>query len=295
MGRAGRLIPMQLPIQAPTRRNRPALGLLAALLALTACGTEKPGDAGSRSAPAGDGGSVQPAADLTGVRWSVDSVTVDGKRTDAPAGAYVEIDVKGRASGSYGCNRFTARARIDGHTLTVQQGTATQIGCRPDTQRFESLLADALSGKLTATVKKRTLTLTTAKGDAIALTARRPVPLAGTDWRVTTLSTGSAASSVPTGTEGRARITFGRDDTVHGSLGCNTFRGTAKVSGSTIVFGTLAVTRTMCPGPETRLERAVRAVLDGTTTTFGIDQRTLTLTTKDGARGLGARAADRNS
>ncbi|WP_405898941.1 META domain-containing protein [Streptomyces sp. NBC_00727] len=288
---------MQLPIQAPTRRKRLAVGLLAALLTLAACGTEKAGEpgAGSRSAPAGDSGSVQPAADLTGVRWSVDSVTVDGKRTDAPAGAYVEIDGKGRASGRYGCNQFTARARIDGHTVTVEPELTTQIGCPPDVQHFESLLADALSGKLTAAVEKRTLTLTTAKGDTIALTARRPVPLAGTDWRVTTLATGSTASSVPAGTEDRARITFGRDGTVHGTLGCNTFRGTAKVSGSAIAFGTLAVTRKMCPDPEMRLERAVRAVLDGTTTTFGIDRRTLTLTTKDGARGLGARAADRNS
>ncbi|MGW1179644.1 META domain-containing protein [Streptomyces drozdowiczii] len=288
---------MQLPIAAPTQRNRLAVGLLAALFALTACGTEKAGEpgAGSRSASAGDSGSVEPAADLTGVRWSVDAVTVDGKRTGAPEGAYVEIDARGRASGRYGCNRFTARARVDGHTVTVDPELTTEMGCSPDVQRFETLLAGAFRGRLTAAVKKRTLTLTTAKGDSIALTARRPVPLAGTDWRVTTLATGSTASSVPAGTDNRARITFGRDGTVHGTLGCNTFRGTAKVSGSAIAFGTLAVTRKLCPDPEMRLERAVRAVLDGTTTTFGIDGRTLTLTTKDGARGLGARAAGRNS
>ncbi|MEU2246012.1 META domain-containing protein [Streptomyces sp. NPDC019224] len=288
---------MHIPIQAPTQRNRLGLGLLAALLALVACGTEpaeRNGAGPSRSASAGGTGTARPAASLTGVRWSVGSVTADGRRTDAPAGAHVEIDANGRASGSYGCNRFTARARLDGHTLTVEPETTTQMGCRPDVQRFESLLAGAFSGKLTATVEKRTLTLTTADGDAIALTARRPVPLAGTDWRVTTLSSGSAASSVPGGTEDKARITFGRDGTVHGTLGCNTFRGKAEVSGSTIAFGALAVTRKVCPDPETRLERAVRAVLDGTTTTFGIDLGTLTLTTKSGEQGLGARAAGRN-
>ncbi|THA60393.1 META domain-containing protein [Streptomyces sp. A0958] len=286
---------MQLTTQLSTRRRPLAVGLLA-LLALTACGTE-PADgpgSGPRSAPAGDSGSVQPAQSLTGVRWSVDSMTVGGRRTDAPTGAYVEIDAKGRASGSYGCNRFTAQARLDGHILTVEPGTTTQMGCEPAIQRFESLLAGAFSGKLTATVKNRTLTLTTAEGDTIALTARRPVPLAGTDWRVTTLATGSSASSVPSGTQDKARIAFGRDGTVHGTLGCNTFRGTAEVSGSTIAFGPLTTTRKTCPDPDMRLERAVRAVLDGTRTTFGIDQRTLTLTTEDGTKGLGASAADGN-
>lgn len=292
--RAGRLTRMQLTTRLSTRLRHLAVGLLA-LLALTACGTESAdgtGSGSSRSAPAGDSGSAQPARSVTGVRWSVDAVTVDGRRTEAPTGAHVEIDAKGRASGSYGCNRFTARARLDGHTLSVEPGTTTETGCEPGVQRFESLLAKAFSGKLTATVENKTVTLTTAEGDSITLTARRPVPLAGTDWRVTTLATGSSASSVPSGTQDEARITFGRDGTVHGTLGCNTFRSTAKVSGSTITFGPLTATRKMCPDPEMRLERAVRAVLDGNRTTFGIDQRTLTLTTEDGARGLGASAAD---
>lgn len=287
---------MQLSTQPSTRRRHLAVGLLA-LLALTACGTESAdgtGSGSSRAAPAGDSGSAQPAEALTGVRWSVGAVTVGGQHTKAPAGAHLEIDTKGRASGSYGCNRFTAQVRLDGDTLTVEQDLTTLMGCEPAVQRFESLLAGAFQGRLTATVKDKAVTLTTAKGDTITLTASRPVPLAGTDWRVTTLVTGTTASSVPTGTEGRARITFGRDGTVHGTLGCNTFRATAEVSGSTIVFGPLTATRKACPDPDMRLERAVREVLDGTRATFAIDQRTLTLTTEDGDRGIGASAAGAN-
>ncbi|MYY05150.1 MULTISPECIES: META domain-containing protein [unclassified Streptomyces] len=287
---------MQLSTQPSTRRRHLAVGLLA-LLALTACGTESADGTGagsSRAAPAGDSGSAQPAESLTGVRWNVDALTVDGRRTKAPAGAHLEIDTKGRAGGSYGCNRFTAQVRLDGDTLTVEQGLTTEMGCEPAVQRFESLLAGAFKGRLTATVKDKTVTLTTAKGDTITLTASRPVPLAGTDWRVTTLASGSTASSVPSGTEGGARITFGRDGTVHGTLGCNTFRATAEVSGSTITFGPLTATRKTCPDPDMRLESAVREVLDGTRTTFAIDQRTLTLTTQGGDKGIGASAAEEN-
>ncbi|WNI23468.1 META domain-containing protein [Streptomyces sp. ITFR-16] len=280
-------------------RHRIAVSVLA-LLSLAACGTESGSGSGSRSGTPGDSGTVQTTPSLTDVRWSVDSVTVGGKRTEAPEGAHVQIDAKGRASGSYGCNRFTADARIEGDTLTVGAGTTTQMGCETDVQRFETLMSRAFSGRLTASIAKRTLTLTTAKGDTITLTARRPVPLAGTDWRVTILVSGNSASSLPTGTENKARLAFGRDGTVHGTLGCNSFRGKAAVSGSTITFGPVTATRKVCKDPEMKLERAVLAVIDGKRTTYGIDQRTLTLTaagatsgTADGdTKGLGASAAD---
>ncbi|WP_308294566.1 META domain-containing protein [Streptomyces sp. RKAG290] len=118
-----------------------------------------------------------------------------------------------------------------------------------------------------------------------------PAPLTGTDWRITTLLSGSSASSLPAGTEKAARIAFGRDGTVHGTLGCNSFRGKAAVNGSAVTFGPLVTTRKMCPDPEMRLERALRQVLDGKHTTYRIDRRTLSLTAQ-GGKGLGASAAE---
>ena len=65
-----------------------------ALLALAACGTEPGSGSGD------GGGSVKTDLPLTGVHWSVDSVTVGGKKSAAPAGAHVEITDKGRAQGN---------------------------------------------------------------------------------------------------------------------------------------------------------------------------------------------------
>ncbi|MEK8144280.1 META domain-containing protein [Streptomyces sp. M10(2022)] len=258
-----------------------------ALLTLAACGTESGSGSGSGTKSDDGSGSVRPSQSVTDVRWSVNSLTVGGKKTAAPKSAHVEIDPKGKATGNLGCNRFTADVRIEGDTVTVGPGTTTEMGCEKDLQQFEKAMAGAFSGPLEAAVagtgrdKARTLTLTTQEGDSISLTSQPPAPLTGTAWKVTGLISDTVATSLPAGTEGKGRITFGKDGSVEGSLGCNTFRGKAKVSGSTITFGPLASTRKMCSGPEMKLEQAMLGVLDGSTA-FEIKHRALSLTAKNG-------------
>ncbi|WP_405666838.1 META domain-containing protein [Streptomyces sp. NBC_00055] len=252
-----------------------------ALLTLAACGTESGSDDGS--------GTVRTDRPVTGVHWNVDSVTVGGKRTVAPDGAHVTITPDGRATGNFGCNHFTAPVRVDGDTVTVKPATTTEMGCEKDLQRFERALSRTFSGRLTAAAAEKSLTLTTAKGDSIAFTSEPAAPLVGTTWTVTALVSGSAASSLPAGAGKKAQLRFGEDDSVQGSPGCNRIRGTATVSGSAITFGRINGTRTMCPDPQMKVERALLAILDGRTT-YRIDHRTLTLTTADG-EGFSATAA----
>lgn len=254
-----------------------------ALLALAACGTEP----GSGS---GDG-SVRTDLPLTGVHWSVDSVTVGGKKTAAPAGAQVEITDKGRAQGNYGCNHFGADVKVEGDTVTVSPGEMTEMACAKDIQGFEDTLRAAFSGRLKAKITDGKLTLTTEKGDSIALTSERPAPLVGTKWSVNSLLSAGTASSLPAGTDKKAYLTFGKDGSVQGSLGCNTFHSTAKISGADITFGRLATTRKMCPGPEMNLERELLKVLHGTVT-YQLQHRGLTLTAPNG-KGLAASAAQK--
>ncbi|WP_405630787.1 META domain-containing protein [Streptomyces sp. NBC_01174] len=266
-----------------------ALAVLATF-ALASCGTET-GSGGAGDS--GDGsGTVRTGASVTGVHWNVSSLTVDGKKTTAPAGAHVEIGPEGKATGNLGCNRFTAEARVEGDTVTVGRGTTTEMGCEEDVQQFEKAMGRAFSGELKAAVAgsgdRKTLTLTSAGGDSIALTSEPPAPLTGTAWTVTGLVSGDVAASLPTGTEKKAHLTFGKDGSVEGNLGCNSFHGKAKVSGSTLTFGPLASTRKMCAGPEMELERALLAVLDGTTA-YGIEHRSLSIEAKSG-KGLNANA-----
>ncbi|MFF1833588.1 META domain-containing protein [Streptomyces sp. NPDC058231] len=259
-----------------------------ALLALAGCAPQ-PGygdedDLGSGRAR----GSVRTGLPVTDVYWKADSVTVGGRRTAAPDSAHVTITPEGRVSGNYGCNHFSATARMTDDKITVTPGTATAMGCAKDVERFEKAMSGALSGRLTAAVADETLTLTTVKGDSIAFTSEPPAPLTGTTWTVGALVSGATVSSLPGGAERTARLTFGKDGSVAGSAGCNHLRGAATVSGPAITFGRINGTKMMCPGPRMKLERALLAILDGRTT-YRIDHRTLTLTASNG-KGFSATA-----
>ncbi|WP_338671746.1 META domain-containing protein [Streptomyces sp. SCSIO 30461] len=272
-------------VPGTTGQTMPLTLALTALLALTACGTEKgPGSEGASE--------VRPEIPVTGVHWTVDSVTVDGRKTAAPEGAHVLIDTKGRAEGNFGCNHFGADATVDGSTITVGQVERTEMGCAKDVDAFERTMTEAFSGKLDAKRSDGSLTLTTERGDSIALTEQQPAPLVGTKWTVTALLTGDRAASVPVGAEKRAFLELGRDGSVRGNLGCNTFSGTAKVSesGSTITFGRLATTRRMCAPPQMTLEGELSKVLRGTVS-YELDHRRLSLTgSADDGSGKGAEA-----
>ncbi|MCP3817982.1 META domain-containing protein [Streptomyces sp. A3M-1-3] len=259
-----------------------------ALLTLTACGTET-------GAGGGGGSSVDTALPVTGVKWNVDSLTVNGKQAKAPAGAHVEIDAKGRASGNFGCNQFGADVTVKGDSITVGAGQSTEIGCEKELQNFETALSRAFAGELKAKLAGDKLTLTTQQGDTIALTSKpekpeKPAQLIGPEWAVDSLLDGGTASSLPADVLGKAQLTFGKDGTVRGNLGCNNVSGKATVDGSTITFGTLATTRRMCPGPVMETERALHHVLEGKAT-YKIDGHTLSLTAADG-KGLGATAIE---
>ncbi|MET7618894.1 META domain-containing protein [Streptomyces sp. NPDC005408] len=264
-------------------RNQLSIPVTAlALLALAACGTET----GSGSGSGDGGGSVSTDLPLTGVHWSVDSVTVGGKKSPAPEGAHVEIGPKGHAGGSFGCNSFGADVTIDGDTITVGNAVQTEMACDKNRMSFEDALRAAFSGKLKAKITDGRLTLTTEKGDSIALSAQKSAPLVGTKWTVNSLVTGDTASSLPAGTEKKAYMTFGKDGSVRGSLGCNTFTSTAKISGSTITFDRLATTRKMCTGTAMTVESHLLKVLEGKVT-YKLQHNSLSLTAESG-KGLAA-------
>ncbi|MEV3989541.1 META domain-containing protein [Streptomyces sp. NPDC049837] len=265
-------------LKKPPHLPRAAAALVPLLaLGLTACGTQSGNGSG-----AGDGSaSVRPDVPVTGVHWTVESVTVDGKKTAAPAGAHVEIDPKGQAKGNFGCNHFNARAAVEGDTITLSDTGMTEMGCPEPLQGFEDALKSALTGKLKARLTDGELTLTTTDGDSIRLSEQPPAPLVGTKWTVNSLVSGQAATSLPAGTEGKASFVFGKDGSVRGNLGCNRFSAPVTTDGSTLTFGRVTSTRKLCPGPAMELERALLETMKGKVT-YKIDHRSLTVTAPGG-------------
>ncbi|MET9676704.1 META domain-containing protein [Streptomyces sp. NPDC006482] len=258
--------------------------LVPLLLLLTACGTEQ----GPGAAPAG---TVDPGLPVSGTHWTIDAVTVDGRRSAAPAAARVEFEENGRAQGNTGCNHFGATVAVNGDTLTVTQDEITEIGCPGDRERFEKELVKAFSGPLKGTIKGERFTLASGDGrNGLELTSEPGAPLRGTTWKVDSLVSGGTAASLPAGSGSKARFTLGEDGRVTGNLGCNNFSATARVDGTTLtVEGPAATTRMMCTSPEMQLETTLYELLDGPLT-YRLDHRTLTLTDPSG-EGLTATAA----
>ncbi|MEU2116478.1 META domain-containing protein [Streptomyces sp. NPDC016459] len=265
---------------------RTPLAAAALVLLLAACGTE--GGTGS-----GGVATVSPDLPVAGTHWTIDAVTVDGRRSAAPDGARVDFEKNGRARGNTGCNTFGAAVAVNGDTLTVSPQEVTEIGCPADRQRFEQELLKAFSGRLKGTIEGDRFTLDSPDGkDDLELTSEPAAPLRGTTWKVDGLVSGKTAASQPADSEGKARIVIGADGRVSGNLGCNNFSATARVdekARTLTVDGPAATTRMMCASPQMTLETKLYELLDGPLG-YRLDHRTLTLTDASG-EGLTAVAA----
>ncbi|MFC9466083.1 META domain-containing protein [Streptomyces coelicoflavus] len=260
----------------PQRSTTLTVAAVAALVPFAAaCGSEKAAD-DSGSGSVGAGGQR-----VTGVRWSIDSVTVDGTTHRAPDTAHVRIDDGGRAAGSTGCNSFSARADVqdegdgDGPRVRLSDAMFTEKACAKTPAGFEKSLGRALTtGPLTPKGEGERLTLTTADGDTVRLSRSEDASLHGTRWVVDTPG--------QKGEKGRAVLTFDQDaETVSGRLPCNRVNAAATVSDGRITLGAPSTTRMMCEGSLMDAEKRLLALFDSKVT-YRIDQQTLTLTSEDG-------------
>ncbi|MFH8617840.1 META domain-containing protein [Streptomyces sp. NPDC017979] len=239
------------------------------LLTLAACGKDGTGGTGDPGAP-GEPDEVT----IQGVRWNVDSVTVDGTTIPAPDGANVFLKKDDRLEGNYGCNNFGADVELKGDVLVMKGFESTAMGCAADVSRFEaamqSTLADRVSIEMSADRKTATLTQGDSggkKGGTLMLSrdtgASKILPFTGTTWTVNSLVTGETAASMPAGAEGAAELVFTKDGTVRGKLGCNTFTAPVKRSGATVNIGPLASTKMLCEGDRNKVEQHLLKVLTG--------------------------------
>jgi heat shock protein HslJ len=91
-------------------------------------------------------------------------------------------------------------------------------------------------------------------GATTAAATAPPSLLVGRRWTLVFAPTGAAV--------GEAWVEFAAAGALHGKLGCNAFRGSARVAGEEMRFSPLATTRMLCPQPGVdRQEQAVAAVL----------------------------------
>lgn len=290
---------------------------------LTACGTEPAGSgAGRAGGGAGDStaGAAEPPA-YAGVRWSVESVTADGKRHSAPEGARLAFDTSAgtpRAEGDYGCNRFSSPVRFTGERggrLRLSEPVSTRRACAQPVMAFEKKLSGLLTGtELTAHTQRQAgpgadrLTLTNPEGDTVTLRDSQDkgsesgesaghdggspsaAPLTGTTWEITHLLDEDGDGDHPRRAPGEAHFRIAPDGTVSGSLGCNRFSARAELDGDRFRLDRPVTTRMLCQGRAMDTEKTLLKLF-ADPLRHELADGTLTLTAENGT---GLRAVPRS-
>jgi heat shock protein HslJ len=265
-------------------RARPAILTLVIAVwgLLSACGP-RPGAGGTPTGTA--------APNLDGRTFLSTSATSGGQAHELVPGTRVRLIFDdGRVSANAGCNQMSGAYTVDGATLVVDSLATTQMGCDPARHAQDEWLSGLLTARPTVALAGDDLSLTTSK-DELRLQDRRVAdpdrPLTGTEWRVESIITPDAVSSVAGGEA--AAFTFAADGRVTGNTGCNQFSGTYEQTPEAITFRQVVMTKKACTDGADVMERAVTALFDGRPVAYQIEADRLTLTNPDG-HGLQLRA-----
>lgn len=225
----------------------------AALIALSACGSDE------------ETGAADPAA-LEGTAWVLsDGIDVDGQLA-APSVSFEQ----GRIGGSDGCNLFGASYEVNGSELKIGEVTSTAMACEIG-EEFMDVLEGAPEWRLDG----EELVLES-DGDELRFQAASPEG----SWRATSFLQGDGVSTLLADTEITAD--FG-EGALSGSAGCNQYGGGYETRGSSISIEALFATEMACDSPRGIMEqeRAFLSVLPRAAE-FKLEARNLVLLTAKG-------------
>ncbi len=244
------------------------LGLCAGLFVLAACAPS--------TSPQGA------AADLTSPIWGLS--TLMGKGIAPDAGISIQFTSDGKASGSAGCNRYSGTYTVSGNKMQISSPLATTtMACAQEIMDQENAYLKALGEVKSYSVSGEQLALKDGSHNDLLVYEAQSQALQGTSWDVIGYNNGKqAVTSVLAGTTLTAE--FGKDGTLSGNGGCNTYSGPYQVNGNQITIGPLISTMMACGDPAGVMDQETQylAALQSAAT-YQMDGTALELRTKDGA------------
>jgi heat shock protein HslJ len=242
------------------------LAILPVLLALSGCASSQSPSGGT----------------LTGQVWAL--TDLGGKAPLQDTGITIQFNTDGTVGGSSGCNQYSGTYTASGSSLTINSPLAsTMMMCAQPVMVQEGAYQAALAGVKAYTVSGDKLALFGPNNIEIATYKAISQDLAGTSWQVIGYNNGKqAVTSVIAGSE--MYIDFGKDGSVTGGAGCNTYSGPYTVNGNQIQIGPLASTMMACGDPPGIMEQEQQYLAAlGTAATYQIEGNVLELRTSDGA------------
>ena len=190
----------------------------------------------------------------------------------------------GNPGGRTPCNAFGATVSGGVGEIDITPTFQTEAACAdPDLMELEPRYLDALDAVTEASVTSTGLSLTGPKV-SLEFTLAPEVPtskLTGTDWRLESVVTKDAVSSVL----GDGLLKLRTDGTLIGNAGCRDFTATWKVDAGVVSIADLEFAAADCPAEFVPQEDAVKAVFSAPFSAEVTGDQ-LTLTSQDGAKGL---------
>lgn len=257
---------------------RPIAAILVAALLLSACA-----------------GGAGPAASATAGSPSLegDWVLVAGVGRDGAIplvdGADITLSIQGTAvGGRAACNQYGGTVAVAGTAIRFGDMASTEMACAEPVMASEAAYWAAFGAVERVALEDERLMLS---GNGVQLQFARVPPVAdasltGTRWRLETLISGDAASSV----QGEPTLLLRDDGRLEASTGCSVISGSYTVEGQELRVTSLEVQAPgTCDASMTAQHQLIVTVL-GETAAFSIEGGTLTL--MRGADGLGYRSGE---
>jgi len=220
--------------------------------------------------------------DLTGQVWALSEMK--GKGLVPDTGITAQFTSDGKIGGSAGCNQYSGTYTVSGNTITISSPLAsTMMACAPDVMEQEAAYLKALGEAKTYSVIGDQLTFNNAANTTLMTYKSQSQDLAGTSWEVIGYNNGKqAVTSALAGTTITAE--FGKDGTLSGNSGCNSYNGPYALDGNQITIGPVSSTMMACSDPAGVMEQEAQYLAAlGTAATYQIEGTVLELRTKDGA------------
>lgn len=238
---------------------------------------------GSAHAGTARSGPAPRIAQFDGITFVTNEVT--GTHAIVPGSTITLAFEGGSVSAHAGCNYLFGPYAVTENVLSAGHLGSTVMACDSRLMAQDTWLATFLASAPTWTDDGGTLTLTNG-ADTLAMT-RSPSggeALRATDWKLVVLI--SPGKYVPVDQGVRAWVRFDHGQVAF-DTSCNQGGGSAEVTDETITFGALRNTVMACDGASGAAERAMNAVMVGTTH-YRLEGRSsiLTITSQDGANGL---------
>lgn len=200
---------------------------------------------------------AQDAPALTGSEWQL--VSLDGAPVLESTTVTLAFADDGSAGGSAGCNSWGASVTVEGSTITFGMPFSTRKMCAQEgVMEQEQAFLAALQAATAYSREGSTLTITYGTGAQLVFSAISP--LTGTNWALVSL--GAAEAPTPLLQDTIVTLMLGDDGSAAGSAGCNRYRSSYSVDGSSISFGPIVSTMMACEPAVMEQEAAFAQALE---------------------------------